>query len=117
VFEPSDCTARDLNTLACGEVDGLVCNDNVAALGESRNDRGDGAERLSIDDSSGCTKMSSNIGFEGLVDVLSAVETRGTTGADTISAQGLDCSLFDGFGVDEVEVIVSCKVCYGSAIC
>jgi hypothetical protein len=51
-----------------------------------------------------------------LVDILSAVETRRTAGTDTVSAQSLDCSLLDGFGVDEVEVVVSSKVRYGAAV-
>jgi hypothetical protein len=60
--------------------------------------------------------MGGNIGFEGLVDILSAVETRRTAGTDTVSAQSLDCSLLDGFGVDEVEVVVSGEVRYGAAV-
>ena len=60
--------------------------------------------------------MGGNIGFEGLVNILSAVETRGTARTDTVSAQSLDCSLLDGLGVDEVEVVVSGKVCYGAAV-
>lgn len=60
--------------------------------------------------------MSGNVGFEGLVNILSAVETRGTTRTDTVSAQSFDGSLLDGFRVDEVEVVVGGKVCYGSAV-
>jgi len=60
--------------------------------------------------------MGGNVGFEGLVNILGAVKTRGTTGTDTVSAESFDGSLFNGFGVDEVEVVVSGKVGYGSAV-
>lgn len=50
------------------------------------------------------------------MDILSTVETRRTAGTDTISAQSLDSGLLDGFRVDEVEVVVGGKVCYGSAV-
>ncbi len=47
---PLDGAARDLEALLDGEINGLVGDDDVSALGKGWNDRRDGRERLRVDD-------------------------------------------------------------------
>lgn len=60
--------------------------------------------------------MSSNVGLERLVHILSAVETRRTARTNTVGAQSLYGSFLDSLGVDEIEVVVGSKVGHSSAV-
>lgn len=116
VLVPSDCAAGDLEAFAHGVVDGFVGDDNVASLCEGGDHGADGAEGLRVDDAGGRADVGCDVCFQLAVDVLRAVEAGGTAWADTVGAEGLDCTLFEGLIVDEVEVVVGREVCHRTAI-
>lgn len=60
---------RDLETLHDGKVAQPVGDDDVASLGEGRDDRGDARERLGVDDGRRLTKEGGEVALQLLVDV------------------------------------------------
>jgi len=116
VFEPPDSTATDLYALARSEVERLVRYDNISSLAETGNHTAYGREGLRVDDAGGDTEVCSDVGFGLHVNILCAVETRGTTRADTVCAQGLNGLVFENIVGEEVVEVVRGKVRDGAAI-
>lgn len=61
--------ARDGDALLNGKVDPLVRYDDVASLGEGRDDGGDGRKALRVDNGRLRAEETGNVGLEGHVNI------------------------------------------------
>ena len=116
MFEPAHCTPRDLNALAYGEVDGIVCNNDVAALAEGGNDTRDGGEGLRVDDAGRDAQVCGDILLCLHVYVLRAIEAGRAARADAVGAERLDSFLLERLVCDEVVEVQRGEVGDGAAV-
>lgn len=110
VRKPFNRAAGDLDALLNCKVAGAVGDDDVPALGERGNDRGDGGEALRVDDACGKAEEPGDLELGGNVDVLGTVEVRGPACTDAVGTQDGDRAFFDQLRRGEVEVVVSAEV-------
>ena len=113
---PAYCTSRDLNALAYGEVDGLVCNNDVSALAEGRDNTRYGGKGLRIDDAGWHAQVCGDVLLCLHVYILRAVEAGRTARADAVGAEGLDGFLFKRLVGDEVVEVEGGEVRDGAAV-
>jgi hypothetical protein len=116
VLVPLDGAAADLHALADGKVDGLVGDDDVAALAERGDDAGDGGKGLRVDDARRHAQVRRDVCLGLHVHVLRAVEAGRAAGADAIGAQRLDGLLLERLVADEVVVVVRREVRDGAPV-
>lgn len=93
---PPYSTSRYLNSLPDSIIDSSVRHDDVASLRESWYNTRDCRERLRVHDACRSTQVLRYIGLSLDVNILGAVEARGTAGADTVFAEYLYGFLFEG---------------------
>lgn len=113
---PPDNASRDLNTLANGKANPFIRDDNVSTLREGRNNTRDGREGLRVDDASRGPQEGRDIIFCLHVNILCAVESTGSAGTHSISAECLDCLFLEGLIRIEVVKIEGAKVCDSAAV-
>jgi len=116
VFEPAHCTPRDLNALAYREVDGVVCNNDVAALAEGWDDTRDGGEGLCVDDACRDAQVCSDVLLCLHVYVLRAIEAGRAARADAVGAERLDSFLLERLVCDEVVEVQRGEIGDGAAV-
>ena len=116
MFIIPDCAPRNLQSLPNRIIDCAIRNNDIASLAERGNNTRNCRESLRINDTSFSTQARRDVGLGLHVYILRAVELRGSTGSDTVRAEGLDRFLFDLLVADEVVKVVGGEVRYGSAV-
>lgn len=92
MFKPTNRRPRNLQTLLNSEIDSLVSNNDIPTFRKVRDDTGDGAECLRVDDCGFDAEEFGNVGFNLSVDIEGSVETGRTAGTDAIVVED-----FNGF--------------------
>lgn len=113
---PPDSASRDLNALANGKANPLIRDDDVSTLREGRDNTRNGGEGLGVDNASCGPQERRHVIFSLQVNILCAVESTGSAGTNSISAECLDCLFLEGLIRIEVVKIEGAKVRNSAAV-